>query len=106
MPGNPVSSFLCTHRYFITWLNVSLGLQNETQPHGILTEDTIFKPDLTYFLQVKVSYNEKGQILVTPISGNGSGDLANLVDADAFLELPRGKDVFEKGAVYRLLFYR
>ena len=106
LPGNPVSSFLCTHRYFITWLNLSLGLLKDTQPYGILTEDTIFKPDLTYFLQVKVSYNEKGQILATPVSGNGSGDLANLVDADAFLQLPRGKVLFEKGEVYRLLFYR
>lgn len=106
LPGNPVSSFLCTHRYFVTWLKTSLGLSNNNQPHGILTEDTIFKPDLTYFLQVKVSYNEKGQILVTPVSGNGSGDLANLVDADAFLQLPRGKNLFEKGEVYPLLFYR
>lgn len=106
LPGNPVSSFLCTHRYFVTWLKASLGLSNDIQPHGILTEDTTFKPDLTYFLQVKVSYNEKGQILVTPVSGNGSGDLANLVDADAFLQLPTGKSLFEKGEVYPLLFYR
>ena len=106
LPGNPVSSFLCTQRYFVTWLKTSLGLPTSNQPHGILTEDTIFKPDLTYFLQVKVNYSEKGQILVTPVSGNGSGDLANLVDADAFLQLPRGKNLFEKGEVYPLLFYR
>lgn len=106
LPGNPVSSFLCTQRYFVTWLNASLGLPTDNLPHGILTEDTTFKPDLTYFLQVKVSYNEKGQILATPVSGNGSGDLANLVDADAFLQLPTGKDLFEKGEVYPLLFYR
>ena len=106
LPGNPVSSFLCTHRYFKTWLQISLGLGENSQPHGQLTEDTVFKPDLTYFLQVKVSYNDKGQILATPISGNGSGDLANLVDADAFLELPRGKELFRKGEVYPLIFYR
>lgn len=106
LPGNPVSSFLCTQRYFVTWLAASLGLAKATIPYGILTRDTIFKPDLTYFLQVKVDYNEKGEILATPVDGNGSGDLANLVDADAFLQLPRGKDLFEKGAIYPLLFYR
>ncbi|MFK7979070.1 MAG: molybdopterin molybdotransferase MoeA [Saprospiraceae bacterium] len=106
LPGNPVSSFLCTQRYFVTWLTTSLGLPKITVPHGILTRDTTFKPDLTYFLQVKVTYNEHGQILATPVDGNGSGDLANLVDADAFLQLPRGKDLFEKGAIYPLLFYR
>lgn len=106
LPGNPVSSFLCTQRYFVTWLTTSLGLSPVTLPHGILTRDTLFKPDLTYFLQVKVSYNENGQILATPVDGNGSGDLANLVDADAFLQLPRGKNLFEKGTIYPLLFYR
>ena len=106
LPGNPVSSFLCTHRYFIPWLQSSLGLPINNQPHGILTEDTVFKPDLTYFLQVRVNYSEQGQILVTPVSGNGSGDLANLVDADAFLQLPRGKNLFRKGEIYPLIFYR
>lgn len=106
MPGNPVSSFLCTQRYFVTWLITSLGLSTTNEPHGILTTDTSFKPDLTYFLQVKVSYNEKGQILATPVSGNGSGDLANLVDATAFLQLPRGKEVFKQGEAYPIIFYR
>jgi molybdopterin molybdotransferase len=106
LPGNPVSSFLCTQRYFLSWLSNSLNLKENTRPHGILTEDTTFKPDLTYFLQVKIDYNEAGQILATPISGNGSGDLANLVDADAFMQLPRGKDLFKKGASYPLFFYR
>ena len=106
LPGNPVSSFLCTQRYFITWLNASLGLPKVTPPHGILTRDTTFNPDLTYFLQVKVSYTGNGQIMAMPMDGNGSGDLANLVDADAFLQLPRGKNLFAKGEVYPLLFYR
>ena len=41
-----------------------------------------------------------------PVDGNGSGDLANLVDADAFLRLPRGKDLFEEGECFPLIFYR
>ncbi|MEM6317205.1 MAG: molybdopterin molybdotransferase MoeA [Bacteroidota bacterium] len=106
LPGNPISSFLCTQRYFLSWLSESLALPSSVRPHGILTESATFKPDLTYFLQVKVSYNELGQILATPVSGNGSGDLANLVDATAFLQLPRGQEVFEKGAAYPIIFYR
>jgi molybdopterin molybdotransferase len=41
-----------------------------------------------------------------PVKGNGSGDLANLVDADAFIVLPREKDHFLKGEVYPILPYR
>ncbi len=106
LPGNPVSSFLCTQRYFLPWLRASLGLPAPAQPMAKLVEHYLFKPDLTYFLQVKVSYDEKGRIWAHPLTGNGSGDLANLVDADAFLELPRGKNVFRKGGVYPLIFYR
>jgi molybdopterin molybdotransferase len=106
LPGNPVSSFMCTQIYLYPWLWDCLGLPAAPPPFGILQKPIHFKPDLTYFAQVKVDYNAEGQILATLVEGNGSGDLANLVDADAFIELPRGKDLFEAGEVYPLHFYR
>jgi molybdopterin molybdotransferase len=106
LPGNPVSSFLCTHRYFIPWLRTCLGYPDRSRPHAILKEDFTFTPDLTYFLQVRVDYDEQGRIWATPEEGNGSGDLANLVDADAFLQLPRGRNKFNAGEVFPLFFYR
>lgn len=105
-PGNPVSSFLCYHRYFKTWLEVSLSDKTPVFPRAVLAADVHFKPDLTYFLEVKISYNEQGQILAYPVKGNGSGDLANLSDADAFIELPRGQDVYLAGGVYSIYRYR
>ena len=106
LPGNPVSSFMCTQIYFVDWLQQCLGLPVKSRAFGILQKDLQFKPDLTYFAQVKINYNEKGEILAIPIEGKGSGDLANLVDADAFMEIPKGKDYFKKGEVYPLFFYR
>jgi len=106
LPGNPVSSFMCLHRYFRPWLNATLNLPTAVPPHAILQEDFNFRPDLTYYLQVKIQYNTAGQILAFPLEGNGSGDLANLVDADAFLEIPRGKELFKKGEIYPLMIYR
>jgi len=106
LPGNPVSSFMCTQIYFVPWLRSCLQIAEKKTPTAILQRDTIFKPDLVYYLQVKISYNDKGQILAMPIDGNGSGDLANLVEADAFLRIPRGKDLFEEGEVYPVYFYR
>ena len=106
LPGNPVSSFMCTQIHFIPWLKRCLQLPKPVYPTAILQRDTTFKPDLVYYLQVKISYNEKGQFLAMPIDGNGSGDLANLVDADAFLRIPRGKDLFEKGKCFPIIFYR
>ncbi len=106
LPGNPISSFMCTHRYFIPWLEQCIGLHTWAQPSAILQEDFRFKPDLTYFLQVKVGYDVMGKILAYPVEGHGSGDLANLVDADAFLQLPRGRDLFQAGEAFPLFFYR
>lgn len=106
LPGNPVSSFMCTQVYLLPWLSACLGLPQPSVPHGILQKDVNFKPDLTYFAQVKISYDQSGKILATPVEGNGSGDLANLVDADAFIELPRGKDLFAAGEVFPIRFYR
>jgi len=106
LPGNPVSSFMCTQVYFVPWLKQSLQLPLENPPHAILQRDTLFKPDLVYFLQVKISYDNQGRILAMPVDGNGSGDLANLVDADAFLRLPRGRNEFKAGEVFPIIFYR
>lgn len=105
-PGNPVSSFMCMQQYFRSWLEKSTQASPTPQPHAKLTSDVTFKPDLTYFLEVKIDYSEAGEMLANPVKGNGSGDLANLVDADAFIVLPRGKELFEAGEVYPLLFYR
>ena len=38
--------------------------------------------------------------------GGASGDLANLVDADGFLELPLGKSRYEAGEVFSYYPYR
>ena len=105
LPGNPVSTFMCLNRYFKNWLDVSQCLENH-QLMGELTEDFKFKPELTFFLQVKISYAPTGKILATPVEGHGSGDLANLVEADAFLELPLGQELFKKGEVFKAFMYR
>ncbi len=106
LPGNPVSSFLCTQKYFKHWLNLCL-LDGQPKPiYAELQADVHFKPDLTYFLEVDISYDQNGKCLAMPKKGNGSGDLANLVRADAFIELTKGKDLYQKGEVYPILIFR
>lgn len=106
LPGNPVSSFMCLQRYFVDWLNLCLGAPPIPRPLAVLTHDVPFKPDLTYFPEVRLGYNEQGQILATPVIGNGSGDFSNLAEAEAFIELPRGKNLYRAGEVYPVYLYR
>ncbi len=104
-PGNPVSTFMCLNRYFLPWLDACLDITKH-KLYAILNKDIIFNPPLQYFLQVSLNMNEKGELLATPFEGNGSGDFANLIDTDAFMELPLEKSNFIKGEVYRIWPYK
>jgi len=104
-PGNPVATFMCLHRYFVPWLQQSLTMNKKHPVYAVLNEDFEFKPELKYFLQVKLNYSEYGHLLASPIEGNGSGDFANLADTDAFMELPLEKSIFKKGEVYKVWIF-
>ena len=103
-PGNPISTFVNCLAYFYPWYYKSVGVKTKEET-AILTEDVTFKPNLTYFLQVKLG-DKFGHILATPIKGNGSGDLASLVNADAFIQLPNDKTEFKTGENYPIIRYR
>ena len=104
-PGNPVSTYVSCLKYFFPWFNNSLQIKTESYSFAVLDKDFIFKPTLTYFLQVKLK-NEMGLILASPIAGNGSGDLANLTQNDAFLELPSNRSELKKGEVFPIIPFR
>lgn len=104
-PGNPVATFLNFLKYFKPWYFKSVGLPFNTANFAILEEDYEFGPNLTYFLQVKVT-NEQGKLMAKPITGNGSADLANLVYANGFVELTPSKSVFKKGDVLPYISYK
>ena len=103
-PGNPISTFANCLAYFYPWYFKSLGV-NTTEETAILTENVSFKPNLTYFLQVKLTH-KNGYLLAAPIKGNGSGDLASLVNSDAFIQLPKDKNEYKKGENYPIIRYR
>ncbi|WP_373942040.1 molybdopterin molybdotransferase MoeA [Polaribacter sejongensis] len=103
-PGNPISTFVNCVAYFYPWYYKSVDIKAETET-AILNADVSFKPNLTYFLQVKLS-SRFGHLIATPIIGNGSGDLASLVKTDAFIQLPNDKTEFKKGEVFPIIRYR
>jgi molybdopterin molybdotransferase len=106
LPGNPVSTFMCLYRYALPWLRASLGAEEVTTTYAALAQDYHFNSNLTYFLQVRLETTASGLLLAHPVTGNGSGDLANLVDADGFLELPHNQDIFFKNELFSIVKYR
>lgn len=104
-PGNPVSVFMCLHRYFIPWLERSLGLSGSSPQYAVLQNDMQVSFPLQYFVQVKLSVNQAGQFTAESVETNGSGDFSHLADTDAFMELPLEKEIFRKGEVYKIWKY-
>ena len=103
-PGNPISTYVNCSAYFYPWFAKSVGLELKEET-VILGEDVSFKPELTYFLQVKIEI-KYGHLVAFPIKGNGSGDLASLVQADGFIQLPKEQVAFKKGETYSVIRYR
>jgi len=101
LPGNPVSSYLCLHRYVLPALAKAAGMPPAAPRLAALTAPVTFKPPLTYFLPVKISSSPAAGLLATPAAVNTSGDFAGLVDTDGFVELPAGQDEFPAGTVAR-----
>jgi len=105
-PGNPVSAFMCMHRYFIPWLHASLSIETKPPVYAVLKEDYTFSPELQYFLQVKIHSEADGRLMAVPAEGNGSGDFINLLDTEAFMELPEKQTNFKQGEAYRIWPYK
>ncbi|KAA5543333.1 molybdopterin molybdotransferase MoeA [Adhaeribacter rhizoryzae] len=106
LPGNPVSTFVCFYKYVRPWVRASLSAPAALVPKAILQEETVFRPDLTYFLPVKVAIGTSGMLTAKPVHIGGSGDFAALLSADGFLELPQKQSTFSVGEVYAFYGFR
>lgn len=106
LPGNPVSGFMCCYRYVLPWLRACLQYAVPPVPYAVLDKEVTFNPSLTYFLPVRLHPAEDGKWMALPPPYHGSGDLAALLQADGFLELPPEKSVFEKGSSYPVWRFR
>lgn len=106
LPGNPVSTFMCFHRYVKPWLLASIEAKEKPICFAELAGEIRFPPPLTYFMQVKLESRQDGKLLAYPEEGQGSGDFANLLACDAFMQLPPEKEIFQIGEAYPILWYR
>ena len=105
LPGNPVSTFLTACRYVRPWLRAvqqpaDAEAAVEVPLPAVLTVEINFKPQLAHFVPVRLTVDAEGRRLATPLRVGGSGDLAGLVGATAFLELPPEPAVFPAGSVW------
>jgi molybdopterin molybdotransferase len=99
LPGNPVSSYTCLHRYVLPALAHASGLPLPTPRPVALTDAVTFKPSLAWLLPVKLSSGPRAELRATPQPGNTSGDFAGLLGTDGFVELAADTTRFPAGTV-------
>jgi len=90
LPGNPVSSLVCLHRYFL----------NSKPMFARLTGDLTFRKELTYFVPVKTEMTKEGILLAHLMPIQNSGEFSGLAGSDGFVELPQEKSQFKAGEAY------
>lgn len=90
LPGNPVSSLVCLHRYLI-----------QTRPmFAKLEEEVTFSKPMTYFLPATLQNKEDGTLWAKPLKIKNSGEFTALANSDGFLELPAEDSIFPRGTAY------
>ena len=99
LPGNPVSSYTCLHRYVLPALAHASGATLLTQRMVALSEPVVFQPKLTYLLPVTLSSGPQAELLAKPERVNTSGDFAGLINTDGFIELPADRTEFAVGTI-------
>ena len=87
LPGNPVSSYTCLHRYVLPALAKASGLAEATRPSVSLIERVRLPAAATYFLPVRLATGSDAEQRALPVPSNTSGDFAGLLGTDGFVEL-------------------
>ena len=102
LPGNPVSTLVCCRQYVLPAMMQASGRHAPARQTAILTEDVSFAPDLTCFLPVRLSCDDKGSNRATPVPTNTSGDFTALSGTDGYVELAQARELFEAGSAVPL----
>ncbi len=107
LPGNPVSTLICLHRYVLPALWSMMGVEEAgSSLWAQLTEDIEFDKPLCYFPIVAVRCTARGELQAKPLKSNGSGDFAALHGSHGFLQLDAQRHHFAKGEALPLYLWK
>lgn len=102
LPGNPVSTLVCCRHYVLPALLRASGRPPGPPEYASLAEEVTFRPELTWFLPVRLDSHPDGQVRAWPVLTNTSGDFASLGGTDGYVELARERSRFPQGTAVPL----
>jgi molybdopterin molybdotransferase len=97
LPGNPVASYTCLHRYVLPALARASGAAPTPVRQVALARPVTFKPKLAYLPPVRLESGPRGELLANADHSNTSGDFGGLIGTDGFVELPAEQAEFPAG---------
>jgi molybdopterin molybdotransferase len=99
LPGNPVSTAVCLHRYVLPWLEHGHTGRRPRPLAVCLASPATRAGALTRFLPVRLEEGADGRTLAHPEPTAGSGDFARLCASHGFVELDPGAAEAPAGSV-------
>jgi molybdopterin molybdotransferase len=87
LPGNPVSTLVCLHRYVLPALRAASSLAGPARERIALAEGVPARK-FTFFMPVELVTDRAGATLAKPRAPHGSGDFLALAGTAGFVELP------------------
>jgi molybdopterin molybdotransferase len=100
LPGNPVSSLVCTRLFVVPLVRALLGLEPEpARPiEAISTVPLGANGVRAHYMRATVRQSDRGVMEVTPVSSQDSSLMRSLSDADCLLVRPIGGSALPAGA--------
>ncbi|MCK4738372.1 MAG: molybdopterin molybdotransferase MoeA [Deltaproteobacteria bacterium] len=106
LPGNPVSSMVCTTLFVVPALRASVGHENifRRTVKAKLKGSAKDKKGRMHFMRVKLS--EENDNLIAELTGSqGSGILRSMVEADGLIAVPEDLALIEDGQEVTVLLF-
>lgn len=101
LPGNPVSSFTCLHRYVLPGLDRMCARHPRRSENAALVSAVSAHPELTLLSAVRRTSGGDARSVAEIQSVNTSGDFASIAVTDGFVEIPPGTAPLAAGTVVR-----
>jgi molybdopterin molybdotransferase len=103
LPGNPVSTLMCSIRYVIPALHQAMGIdRGVSELIGLASALKLGRKSMASFVPVTIQYDAQGARSARHHTPNGSGDFLSLAATDGFIELPPRAEAFPEGFVGEL----
>lgn len=94
LPGNPVSALVCGLRYVLPALLEAMGRSRTATETMRLAASANQMAALTWFVPVRLEYDDDGVRRARPMPPPTSADFSALTRTDGFVELPAAQSHF------------